>query len=219
MFHKCPDRAFLTQGALCRAAWRWIQGSKSRKGGVSRSLVEEWADLLDLFSIIVELIDLRSFSNLWYWIALAVLWSSASHWVLGVPFDMVGRAARVGGQAAQDLQDAVRIQINRLLYISDVAGFFLVALMFFLLTTLILLGFVYGVEFAQAVVLMVLPMNVVGLINLAAARAVQASPHDHDELRRRLTRTRFYIQLVGILSIFVTAIWGMYQNLSIGILG
>ncbi|TNJ41587.1 component of SufBCD complex [Phaeobacter sp. B1627] len=174
---------------------------------------------MDLFSIIVELIDLRSFSNLWYWIALAVLWSSASHWVLGVPFDMVGRASRVGGQAAEDLQDAVRIQINRILYISDVAGLFLVALMFFLLTSLILLGFVHGVEFAQAVVLMLLPMNIVGLINLSAARAMQARPHGNEDLRRRLVRTRFYIQLVGIVSIFVTAIWGMYQNLSIGVLG
>ena len=85
---------------------------------------------MDLFSIIFELIDLRSFSNLWYWIALAVLWSSASHWVLGVPFDMVGRAAKHGGEAAQDLQDAVRIQVNRLIYISDVSGFILTAFAF-----------------------------------------------------------------------------------------
>lgn len=174
---------------------------------------------LDLFSLIVEMIDLRSFSNLWYWIALAVLWSSASHWVLGVPYDMVGRASRMGGQAAQDLQDAVRIQINRLLYITDITGVFLISFMFFLVTTLLLLGFAYGVEFAQALVLMVLPMNVVGLINLSAARAVQAIPHDDRALRSRLTRTRFYIQLVGIVSIFVTAIWGMYQNLSIGVFG
>ncbi|MEM9756043.1 MAG: component of SufBCD complex, partial [Pseudomonadota bacterium] len=32
-----------------------------------------------------DVIDLRSFSNLWYWIVLAVFWSSASHWGLGVP--------------------------------------------------------------------------------------------------------------------------------------
>ncbi|WP_417838534.1 component of SufBCD complex [Tritonibacter scottomollicae] len=173
---------------------------------------------MDLFSLIVELIDLRSFSNLWYWIALAVLWSSASHWVLGVPYDMVGRAARLGGQTAQDLQDAVRIQVNRLLYISDVSGFLMTAFAFFVTTSLLMLGFIYGVEFAQAVVLMLLPMNIVALINLRAARILKA-PHDDEALRRRLTRTRISIQLVGVVSIFVTGIWGMYQNLTIGVLG
>lgn len=173
---------------------------------------------MDLFSIIFELIDLRSFSNLWYWIALAVLWSSASHWVLGVPFDMVGRAAKHGGEAAQDLQDAVRIQVNRLIYISDVSGFILTAFAFFAVTTLLMLGFVYHVEFAQAVVLMLLPMYIVGFINLRTARALRV-PHDDEALRKRLTHTRIMIQLVGVASIFVTALWGMYQNLTIGVLG
>jgi len=174
---------------------------------------------LDLFAIIVELIDLRSFSNLWYWIALAVLWSSASHWVLGVPYDMVGRAARVGGQSAQDLQDLVRIQVNRLLYVADVSGFILTGFMFFVLTSLLMLGFVYDIEFAQALVLMLLPMNVVGLINLRAARVIRATEHDDHALRRRLVRTRLYVQLVGVVSIFVTGIWGMIQNLTNGVLG
>ncbi|MCG7623242.1 component of SufBCD complex [Epibacterium sp. Ofav1-8] len=174
---------------------------------------------MDLFAIIVELIDLRSFSNLWYWIALAVLWSSASHWVLGVPYDMVGRAARVGGQSAQDLRDLVRIQVNRLLYVADVSGFILTGFMFFVLTSLLMLGFVYDIEFAQALVLMLLPMNVVGLINLRAARAIRAREHDDHALRRRLVRTRLYVQLVGVVSIFVTGIWGMIQNLTNGVLG
>ena len=34
------------------------------------------------YQTVLELIDMRSFSSLWYWIGLAVLWSSASHWVL-----------------------------------------------------------------------------------------------------------------------------------------
>jgi hypothetical protein len=73
---------------------------------------------VDFYSAVFELIDMRSFSNLWYWIALAVLWSTASHWVLGVPYDMIQRAARQGGEAEQDLEDMVRINCNRLLYIA-----------------------------------------------------------------------------------------------------
>ncbi len=55
---------------------------------------------------------MRSFSNLWYWIALAVTWSTASHWVLGVPFDMVLRARRHGGDAERDLEDMVRVNVS-----------------------------------------------------------------------------------------------------------
>ena len=53
---------------------------------------------MDLHLRIFEVIDMRSFSNLWYWIMLAVIWSSTSHWVLGVPHDMFIRARRQGGQ-------------------------------------------------------------------------------------------------------------------------
>ena len=63
---------------------------------------------MEVFEIALEVIDLRSFSNLWYWIALAVLWSSISHWVLGVPHDMIHRARREGGQV---LADAVPVQL------------------------------------------------------------------------------------------------------------
>ena len=54
---------------------------------------------MEIYAILTEIIDLRSFSNLWFWIALAVMWSSTSHWVLGIPHDMIQRAKREGGQA------------------------------------------------------------------------------------------------------------------------
>ena len=49
---------------------------------------------MDWYDTVFEVIDMRSFSNLWYWIGLAVLWSSVSHWVLGVPYDSILRAKR-----------------------------------------------------------------------------------------------------------------------------
>ncbi|WP_405049024.1 component of SufBCD complex [Roseobacter fucihabitans] len=162
---------------------------------------------------------MRSFSNLWFWIALAVMWSSASHWVLGVPYDMVLRARRNGGQIEQDLEDLVRINTNRLLYIANVSGLWMLALGCFLLTTLCVLGFVYRVEFAQALFLLGFPMSLVGLISLSTARLIQHEMSQGEQLRARLTRHRLYVQMTGVISIFVTALWGMYQNLSVGPLG
>lgn len=162
---------------------------------------------------------MRSFSNLWFWIALAVVWSSASHWVLGVPFDMVQRARRVGGQAETDLEDIARVNVNRLLYIARVSGLWLLGLVCFLLSALAMLGFFYGIEFAQAVFLLGFPMSLVGLLNISTARLIESEGASGELLRKRLTRCRLYTQMIGMVSIFVTALWGMYQNLSIGVLG
>ncbi len=162
------------------------------------------------------MIELRSFSNLWYWIALAVLWSTASHWILGVPYDMVQRAQRNGGQAERDLEDIVRVNVNRLLYIAEVSGPWMVALSCFVMSGLAVLGFVFLLEIAQAVFLLVFPMAVVGLISFLTARRISQEGARGEVLRKRLAFCRLYVQVVGVISIVVTAFWGMYQNLTIG---
>ncbi|MGD1883121.1 MAG: component of SufBCD complex [Paracoccaceae bacterium] len=174
---------------------------------------------MDWHETVFELIDMRSFSNLWFWIALAVLWSTASHWVLGVPYDMVTRARRHGGQANVDLEDMVRVNINRLLYIDQLAGLWLLSGVCFVLSVLVILGFFYRVEFAQAVFLLSFPMTIVGALNLMQARKIKDNDLTGELLWKSLSRHRTWIQGIGMVSIFVTSIWGMYQNLSIGALG
>ncbi|UAB90237.1 component of SufBCD complex [Ruegeria sp. SCSIO 43209] len=174
---------------------------------------------MDIYSSIFELIDMRSFSNLWYWIGLAVLWSSASHWTMGVPYDLVMRARRVGGQSEQDLLDVARINSNRVLYIVETSGLVLMAICCFVLTGLATLGFFYDVEFAQAVFLLLLPMCFVMMISIAAARRLQTQEATVENVSKTLTRSRTFTQIIGMFSILITAFWGMYQNISIGVLG
>ena len=171
------------------------------------------------YETVFELIDMRSFSNLWYWIALAVVWSSASHWVLGVPFDMVQRARRMGGQAQADLEAIAHVNARRILMIRDVAGTGLVSLSFALLTGLALLAFWYWLEFAQAVFCLAFPMSIVGLLSIRTAARVEARDEGGEDLRERLTRHRFATQLVGVVSILGTSLFGMWQNVHVGPLG
>ncbi|SIN91801.1 hypothetical protein SAMN05444002_1482 [Vannielia litorea] len=170
--------------------------------------------MLDWYDTVFELIDMRSFSNLWYWIALAVVWSTSSHFVLGVPWDLVQRARRQGGEAEADLHDMVRVNVNRILYIADQAGLWLIGIVFFTLTSLAIIGFWYGSEFSQAVFLLAAPMSLVLGLGVRCARGIRAA--DGDGLYGRMHRHRFTTQVIGMLSIFVTAMWGMWQNLSIG---
>nr|WP_246849617.1 component of SufBCD complex [Rubellimicrobium arenae] len=162
---------------------------------------------------LLDVIDFRSFSNLWFWIMLAVVWSSATHRILGVPFDMVLRARQQGGQALADLEDLVRIQVNRILFIAEMSGLLIAATLAFGVTTLMVLAFWYGVEFAQAVVLIAVPLAAVGALSLVTARRIARQAPEGEALFRTLARHRAWVQGIGLVSIFVTALYGMYQNL------
>jgi hypothetical protein len=168
----------------------------------------------DIYRILTEVIDLRSFSNLWFWIALAVVWSTASHYILGVPYDMVSRARRNGGEAEQDLHDLVRINVNRLLYIAEAAGLWMMGIASFLLTALAILGFFYEIEFCQALFLLGFPLSLVFALSIRTAHRIREA--DGQGLYRKLARHRIAVQAIGMVSIFVTAMWGMWQNLVVG---
>jgi len=182
---------------------------------------------LDIYDSIFELIDMRSFSNLWYWIVLAVMWSSASHWVLGVPYDVVQRARNQINReddtqtetALSDLEDLVRLNINRLTYISDLSGLWLMSFLFFLLSSLFTLGFVYRLEFSQALFLLLFPLSIVILLTVRKALDIHRNSPAGPELVEHLSKLRLQTQLIGMFSILVTSMWGMYQNVSAMVLG
>lgn len=168
---------------------------------------------MDWYDTVLELIDLRSFSNLWYWIALAVMWSTASHWILGVPFDLVQRAGRQGGQAEADLEALVRINLNRIFYVVRNSGHWLVGLTAAIHTMLVILGFFYDVEFAQALFFLAFPMTIIGALNVWTGRRIERAGGHGDLLRKQLAQHRLITQIIGVVSIAVTALFGMAQNL------
>ena len=171
--------------------------------------VEDW------YGRVFELIDTRSFSNMWYWIALAVTWSGASHWVLGVPYDLVQAARRRGGTAQDDLYDLVRVNVNRLLSIAEISGQWIAGLLAFVLSMLLILGFFYDMEFAQALFMLAFPLSIVFGLSIRTARGIKAA--DGADLYKRLGRQRLMTQVIGMISIFFTAMWGMFVNMTVGV--
>ena len=171
---------------------------------------------MDLVRTLFEVIDARSFSNVWYWLAVAACWAAASHRVLGVPWDMVARARRLRGVAEDDLHEVLRAHVLRLVAIHEAAGPWLLGLACAALTALALLGFLYAVEFAQAAFLLAFPLSIVAVLSVRAAHDLAAGRAQGDALYRRLSRHRLAVQLIGMASIFVTAMIGMIHNLPLG---
>lgn len=171
---------------------------------------------MELIGTVVALVDARSFSNLWYWLVLAFAWAWASHFVLGVPWDMVARARRSGGRAEDDLHDVLRVNVLRMVGAADAAGPWLLGLASAVLTALGVLAVGYGVEFAQAAFLLLAPLALVWGMSLRAARDLAAGRAAGDALYVRLARLRRSVQALGLATLFVAAMVGMYRNLAVG---
>ena len=181
---------------------------------VPQNHFERQAALVNWNDAIFQVIDLGSFSSLWYWIAVAVAWSTVSHCVIGVAFDVVQRAKRHGGEAMVELADMTRLCVNRQLNITAMAGAWILGFVCFLLSSLLILGVWYDVELALAVFMLALPMTIVGATALSTSRLIAATGPEGEDLIRILTRHRLWTQIVGMSSIFLTAMVGMFHNLA-----
>ena len=172
---------------------------------------------MDFLDFVTEVIDLRSFSNLWYWIVLAILWSTLSHWTIGVPYHLVSRARRGDEKADEDMMILARMNAERMLHYADTSGTFAVGLSFFLLSGLAVTGWGYGIEFCQAIFLLICPGLIVLALGVWTSRRLQGDGYAH--VSQMLRQHRTIVQILGVVFIFATAFWGMYQNISIGPLG
>ena len=110
--------------------------------------------------------------------------------------------------------DLVRINVNRLLGIAQTTHMVLIVAVSFGLTTLALLAFVYDIEMAQAVFLIALPLTIVGIVSLQSARKIRDADPEPEQLYAMLLRHRLWTQIIGMVSIFVTAMFGMLTLLS-----
>ena len=86
----------------------------------------------------------------------------------------------------------------------------------FLLTGLVLTGFVYGIEFCQALSLVMVPMLII--FALSVWNAKRATAVSGEALRKILKSHRLIIQLLGMVSILISSMWGMYVNITAGVL-
>ncbi len=156
---------------------------------------------------ILEFLSLRTFSSIWYWIAVALIWAFLSHRPMGIPYDMVTRCA-TDRPASVELQAMSRALARRIRRGVETGGTLLVGIMSGVLSALLLLAFFYGLELAQGLLLIALPVTLVGWLTVRTARAIDAG----GEPARHLKRLRLTTNAVALLALFATSVWGMYVN-------
>ena len=174
---------------------------------------------LSILESIVRLIDMRSFSSVWFWIVVALFWSSVTQTILGASYDLIIRARRSGGQALKDLETLVEINTRRRTTVMRRVGHWIVGFVSASLALLFMLAFVYRLELAQAIFLLMLPLTIIRAMNLRLSFRIERTHLHGDQLIRVLLRHRLLIQFLGVITIFVTAVWGMLRVMSASVLG
>lgn len=175
------------------------------------------------FDGVISLLDSRSFGSIWFWLVLIGMWSVAGRTVLGVPSEVLSHARRdhglyPEGPAVITLLDWLSLCLARW-HLSQVEGAVFLAVSAFILTSLGILGFGYGLEMAQALVLLLLPFWILFWMRVRLARyllpllrAGQGGERPVSEvaaeaIRRMLMHRRLATGL-SIIAVAVTATWG-----------
>ena len=166
-----------------------------------------------------ELMDFSSFWTVWFWVTHVIAWSMASHFTLGVPFDAIIQANREKepGPWSEAVEGMAQAQVYRFSFFYDRYGVALTAISTFLLTLLATLGFWTDVELARALLTILLPLTLIYLLSMRVALRARDAGLTGTELRRAITRQRFWNQLVGVLAVFFAvclAVWEVARNIT-----
>ena len=172
------------------------------------------AKSLDWTETFTRVIELKTFSNIWFWIAVVVSWAVACHWLIGVPFDMLVRARKGAPQEMADLETLVDINVRRIVWFQQIAGPAFAALAAFFLAGTGLLAIGYRFELAIGVFLLGAPLMAVLGMNLQLALHLHARPLQGEALVKRLFKVRLWTQVAAAAPLFVTAVFGMAFNIA-----
>lgn len=153
----------------------------------------------------IEPFSSDSFFNIWYWVLTIAVWTQVSHRVLGVPYDMILRARRLP-QVADRVDVLARLAAWRVASAHDRMGVPLAALAGFGLAVLGALGFLNGIEAAQAAFALLFPLALVSVATVRLALDIRRTGAQGEALRRLLARRRVWNQVIAVAAILSAAV-------------
>lgn len=146
-----------------------------------------------------------SFQSIWYRVFHVVVWALATHRTLGVPYDMILRGQRLK-EVRGTVDTLAAIHAARLAAICRAAGVPLALAAGFAVSALFALGFLSGVELAQAAFLLAFPLAAIWSSTLTLALAVERNGLRGAALLRALARRRAWHQVVALTAL-VTSLY------------
>lgn len=164
--------------------------------------------------ILDDLMNFSSFWTLWFWIAHVIAWSMASHFTLGVPFDIVQEADREAGEDGPWVHAAeamIHAQAFRFASYGRRFGPLMTGVSAFIISVCITLSILADLELARALLTFFVPLTLVYIVTMRFARRVEADGLTGAALRKKLRMQRLVNQLIGLLAIAMAVMFAIYQ--------
>ncbi len=201
-----------------RAAFPWLKPDLRSRAAKDKEL------LVPQVNSLIGFLDSRSFMTIWYWLALVGMWSATGRSIMGIPSDVVARAraALAAGQgddpSVLTLLDWLSLVLPRW-RLGTTEGAVFLGLTSFGLTSLAVLGFVFWLELAQAMFLLLMPFWLLFWMRVRLARrvtplvdAAQLAQIPPDkaarDAARMMTWHRRWITVLSMVSVLATVLWG-----------
>ncbi|MSU89951.1 hypothetical protein GE300_10055 [Rhodobacteraceae bacterium 2CG4] len=169
--------------------------------------------------IVREFMSPDSFWTLWFWIAHVVAWSMASHFAMGVPYDMIVEANREtaeDGPWARATEAMILAQAFRFTAMARRFGVAAAAAVAFLLSMLVTLGLHTDIEFARAVATILGPLTLIYVLTVRTAFRIEQTHARGAALRRMIRTQRLQNQMIGLMAIAIAvavAVWEVMRNI------
>lgn len=158
------------------------------------------------FAFLIEIMSLRSFISVWFWVVVAIFWTSVCNQVLGVAYDMIAAAKRGDGKMAQDVAVIATIGARQSLAVADPLSLFVA---YFAVASCLTAGFLLGSEIFAASSFIALPWLILGGLRRKTALYVLEHSDRVDLVLARLIKHRKITHYWAILFIFLTALYGL----------
>ncbi|WP_295046708.1 hypothetical protein [uncultured Paracoccus sp.] len=176
------------------------------------------------FDSLIGFLDSRSFGTVWYWLVVIGTWSLAGRSVIGVPVEILSRArtalAEGKGEApvVLHLLDWLSLILPRW-RLGKREGAAFLAVTGFALTSLAIMGLIYGLELALASFLLLFPFAILFWLRVALARRLiplleaaeqgaQPIPQAAAQAVRRMVVHRRLVTILSMAAVAVTAVLG-----------
>ena len=158
-----------------------------------------------MLTLIGEFLSFSTFSSVWYWIFLAIAWSSRTHWTIGVPFDSIVRADKLGGTWESDLDAIAHAMSARFALLAGQGGPWIIGIAAFFLTGLITASVLTENEMVRGLTALALPMAIVEFGDVRLALRIHRTGLLGHDLRRAIVWRRFLNQVTGLFSLTLAA--------------
>lgn len=161
-------------------------------------------------------LDYTSFSNIWYWVILLIIWAYATHQIAGVPFYQLHFAKRENDAELQtELTQICQLNANRVQqFFAPKASILFALVCGFAFGFWAYAGFSTRHELVQASFLLVFPNFLVLLLRWRTLRTISQRTPDFAQLYRIIWWHRFWVMVAGAFVLFGITIWGVLFELT-----